>query len=257
MDLAGRHAVVCGASSGIGRAVATALGRRGARLTLLARRADRLSLATAELAREGIVAHSCVVDLADPSLARAVEALIVEHGEAEILIHNTGGPPGGALLGAEPSSLSAAFTQHVLSAHILARMLVPGMVRAGWGRIVHVVSTSVREPIDGLGVSNTVRGAIASWAKSLARELPPGVTINSVLPGYTDTERLAGLASATAQRTGTSTDDVRRQWTSVVPEGRVARPEEIAEAVAFLCSPAASYIRGVALAVDGGRMRSI
>jgi 3-oxoacyl-[acyl-carrier protein] reductase len=131
------------------------------------------------------------------------------------------------------------------------------MRRAGWGRIVHIVSTSVREPIDGLGVSNTVRGALASWAKSLSRELPHGVTVNNVLPGYTDTERLAALAETTARRTERTADEVRRAWVEAVPEGRIARPEEIAEVVAFLASPAASYVRGASIPVDGGRLRSI
>lgn len=258
MELTGRHAVVCGASQGIGRAVAEALGRRGATLTLVARRPDRLALAVEELRGQGVDVAAWVQDLADTTgLARGAEALLGGRGDVSILVHNTGGPPGGALLGADPGELSAAFAAHVLSAHVLARAFVPGMRRGGWGRIVHVVSTSVREPIDGLGVSNTVRGALASWAKSLSRELPVGVTVNNVLPGYTDTERLAALAATTASRLDLTTDEVRRRWAEAVPEGRIARSEEIAEVVAFLCSPAASYVRGVSVPVDGGRLRSI
>src|SRR5690606_36944419 len=133
----------------------------------------------------------------------------------------------------------------------------PGMREAGYGRIVNVLSTSVREPIDNLGVSNTIRAAVAGWAKTLSRELPPGVTINNILPGYTDTERLATLASSAGERTGRTADEDRQGWIATVPEGRLGLPEELAAAVAFLASPAAAYVRGVSLPVDGGRLRSI
>ena len=139
----------------------------------------------------------------------------------------------------------------------MVQKLVPGMLEAGYGRIINVVSTSVREPIPNLGVSNTIRGAVASWAKSLSRELPPGITINNILPGFTDTERLSNLKSAVANRTGKTEEEVHNGWLAQVPEGRLARPEELAAAIAFLASPAAAYIRGVSLPVDGGRLRSI
>ena len=140
---------------------------------------------------------------------------------------------------------------------LLTRLLLPGMVEAGYGRIINVISTSVREPIPGLGVSNTIRGAMASWAKSISRELPPGITINNVLPGFTDTERLTVLGEAVAERSGISLDQVREMWLSDVPEARLAKPGEIAAAIAFLASPAGAFVRGTSMPVDGGRLRSI
>ena len=161
------------------------------------------------------------------------------------------------MLDESTDKLARTFAEHVLSAQVLVQALLPGMVEAGYGRIVTVLSTSVREPIDGLGVSNTVRGAMASWSKSMSRELPPGVTINNVLPGFTTTERLDGLRTAIAGRTGKSEAEVEEGWLAAVPEARLASPDELAGVVAFLCSPAAGYVRGASLAVDGGRMRSI
>ncbi|MCW8140292.1 MAG: SDR family oxidoreductase, partial [Planctomycetota bacterium] len=158
---------------------------------------------------------------------------------------------------AAEAALLEAFGRHVLGAHLLVRLVLPGMRAAGYGRIVNVVSTSVREPIPNLGVSNTVRAAVAAWAKTLSKELPPGVTINTVLPGYTDTERLASLAEGAAARTGKAVEDVRKGWLATIPEGRLGRPEELGAVIAFLASPAAAYVRGVALPVDGGRLNGI
>ena len=181
----------------------------------------------------------------------------LQDGPIHILINNSGGPKGGPLLNAEVSEFELAFNRHVLCAHRFAQLLVPQMQTQGYGRIVNIISTSVYEPIPNLGVSNTIRGAMASWAKSLSRELPPGITINNVLPGFTDTERLSSLKAGRAIAAGITTDDVHRAWLAQVPEGRLAKPQETAEAVAWLVSPKSAYIRGVSLAVDGGRLRSI
>ncbi len=258
-SLAGRHALVCGASAGIGRATALALAGLGARLTVLARRAAALEALCPELRDAGAPAATpLVADLDDiVALEASVRDHILPQGAIHILIHNTGGPPASRLIESDGTALLAAFRRHVLTAHRLVQLLLPGMQAAGYGRIVNVLSTSVREPIDLLGVSNTTRAAMAGWAKSMSRELPPGVSINNVLPGYTATERLTELAHGTAERTGRRIEDIESEWREVVPEKRLARPEEIAAVIAFLVSPAASFVRGVSLAVDGGRMRSI
>jgi 3-oxoacyl-[acyl-carrier protein] reductase len=252
--LDGRTALVCGASGGIGRATALALAERGCALVVLARRGPALEALVPSLLEAGAPSATVLqADLDDTaSLTRAVAGL-----EAQVLIHNTGGPPGGALTQATPEALAHAFQRHVLSAQVLLQALLPAMQRAQWGRIVTITSTSVKEPLDNLGVSNIVRAAVASWVKTLSRELPPGVTINNVLPGYTATERLETLIDGAAARLGMTADQVAAQWRSVVPEGRFAEPHEIAAVIAFLCSPAASYVRGAAVPVDGGRLRAL
>ncbi len=254
LDLSGKTALVCGASAGIGRATALCLASHGASVIALARREDRLKSLMEELRQSGAREASYVVaDLDDTAgLAQAVSGC-----EAQILINNTGGPPAGKLLEAEPLHLAQAFQRHVLGAQVLLQALSPAMQRAQYGRIINVLSTSVREPIPNLGVSNTIRGAMASWAKSVSKELAPGITINNVLPGFTDTERLGNLQTAVASRTGQTETQVMQGWIGRVPEGRLGRPEELASAIAFLASPAGAYIRGQSIAVDGGRLNAI
>lgn len=254
-----RHALVCGASSGIGRATALALAQLGASVSVLARSEAKLESLRPELLAAGAPeVHVLCTDLTDEAaLSQRFDPWLRAHGPVSILVHNTGGPPSGRLLDAEASALLAAFRQHVLSAHWFVRRLLPGMQQCGTGRIVNVLSTSVREPIDFLGVSNTMRAAMAGWAKSLSRELPPGITINNVLPGFTATERLSSLARQTAERRGVSVAEIEAEWRQMTPEKRLGAPEEIAAVIAFLVSPAASFVRGVSLAVDGGRLRSI
>jgi 3-oxoacyl-[acyl-carrier protein] reductase len=258
LPLSGRRALVLGASAGIGRATALALAAQGAEIIALARRGDRLQALLPELEAAGAPkATALVQDLDDRAgLAAAVDGLLAD-GAIHVLIHNTGGPPGGPLLGVDGDVLATFFARHVLSAQLLCQKLVPGMAEAGYGRIVTVTSTSVYEPIPNLGASNTIRASVAGWAKSLARELPPGVTINNVLPGFTDTERLESLAAGKAAKTGTTVEAVRQAWLAQVPEGRLIQPQETAATIAFLCSPAAGAVRGVSLAVDGGRLRGI
>lgn len=253
------HALVCGASRGIGRAVALELGRRGARVTALSRTKTDLQDLMRRLAELGAPAPAFVVaDMDDrPALRDLVAPLVDVRGPVHVLVNNSGGPPPGSLLDASEHEIRAALSRHVLAAHDLVRIVLPSMRAAGWGRIVNVVSISAREPLPNLGVSNVVRAAMAAWAKTLAMELPPGITINSVLPGYTATERLHELAAQSAVNAGTTVDDVKEAWARTVPEGRLGSAEEIAAAVGFLASPAASYVRGTTLAVDGGRIRSM
>jgi len=258
-DLEGRHALVCGASRGIGRAAALALARRGAEVTALARSRERLEEVRAELTAAGAPhARILAADHDDrDALVAAVRGLVAEAGVVHILVNNSGGPRPGPLLEATPTDLIAAFARHVVAAQLLVQVVLPGMRDAGYGRIINVISTSVREPIPGLGVSNTVRGAMASWAKTLSRELPPGVTVNNVLPGYTATERLARIAASIAERDGVPLEAVESRWQATIPEARFAHPDEIGAAIAWLASPEASYVRGVSLPVDGGRLNAI
>jgi 3-oxoacyl-[acyl-carrier protein] reductase len=253
------HALVCGASAGIGRAVALTLAARGARVTALARSGEALEALVDELRLGGADDPAYVVADHDDraGLGAIVDGVLADRGAVQVLINNSGGPPAGPLLEAGEADFLLALGRHLLAGHLLVRATLPGMREAGYGRIVNIVSTSVREPIPGLGVSNTTRGAVASWAKSLADELPPGVTINNVLPGFTDTDRLHSLAEVLAERSGGSPADVQAGWLATIPEGRLADPLETAALVAFLVSPAAGYLRGQSIAIDGGRMRSI
>lgn len=257
--LMGRHALVCGGSAGIGEASAFALAKAGASITLLARREERMQALLEPLKQVGASDVRYIVgDLTErDALERSIRRLLEEHGPVHIWINNTGGPAPGPLHTASEEAMAAAFGQHVLSSQRLLQLLLPGMKSEGYGRIISVLSTSVRVPIPGLGVSNLIRAAMASWSKTLSGELPPEVTINCVLPGFTATERLASLAQHRADAAGCSVEEIEESWKTTIPEGRLGRPEELGDVVAFLASPAASYIRGVCLPVDGGRTPSI
>ena len=214
LDLSGKHALVCGASQGIGRAAAIALAELGADVTVLARSRAALEAVVAALPRSGAQTHAWInVDMNDaPTLRARVEAAATAR-PITILVNNTGGPAGGPAHGADAAAYLAAFQQHLLANHALVQAVLPGMQGAQWGRVVNVISTSVKEPIRGLGVSNTIRGAVAAWSKTLAGELGPyGITVNNVLPGYTTTQRLEGLADSVASRTGKDIETVRAGW---------------------------------------------
>lgn len=253
--LLGKKALVCGGSEGIGLASAQALAALGAEVTLLARREAPLQAALATLADSHGQHHRTIA--ADVLALDAVLPRISDAG-FDILINNSAGPAGGALLAATDAQLLAVFQQHVIGGQQLLRAVVPGMKAAGWGRIVNIVSTSVKEPIPMLGVSNTVRGAVASWAKTLAGELAAdGITVNNVLPGYTRTQRLDQILKERANATGKSEDAIAAAMLATVPAGRFADAGEVAHAVAFLCQPQSGYINGINLPVDGGRTKSL
>ena len=255
-NLAGKRAIVGGGSQGIGRAVAEALAAQGAEVLILARGAEALASAAAALPTPLGQKHRWIsVDNAQPEeLSASVAAELHAWGDAHILINNTGGPKAGPLLEASPEAFLSAFTNHLIVNQRLAQLVVPGMLRAGYGRIVNVVSTSVKAPLHGLGVSNTVRAAVGNWSKTLATELAPvGITVNNVLPGATSTERLRAIIDGRAAQTKRSAQEIEDEMKAEVPMGRFADPSEIAAAVVFLASPEASYITGINIPVDGGR----
>jgi len=259
-SLADRHALVCGASEGIGRATAIALAEMGASVTLLARRQVKLQELVEQLptpnARQQ---HAWVaVDVSEDEPLRAQVGALAAGRPVHILVNNTAGPPGGTANAALPEAYLAVFRQHLIANQVLVQSVLPGMRAAKWGRIVNIISTSVKEPIANLGVSNTIRGAVASWSKTLATELgADGITVNNVLPGYTRTQRLEQILAERAKATGKSEQDIAAGMLATVPAGRFAEAAEIAAAVAFLCSPQAAYISGINLPVDGGRTKSL
>ncbi|GGA36620.1 SDR family oxidoreductase [Dyella nitratireducens] len=260
LNLSGRHALVCGASQGIGRATAIELAELGADVTLLARSAEQLTMLAESLPRKHASQkhtwHS--VDMLDTNALKAAAFDIVEANPVHILINNTGGPPGGPIHSAETVAFADTFRQHVLAAHTLLQSVLPGMRDSAYGRVVNVISTSVKEPIPGLGVSNTVRAAMAAWAKTMAIELAAdGITVNNVLPGYTRTARLDGILTMQAQKTGRNEQELAKEMAAAVPARRFGEPGEVAAVIAFLCTPAAAYVNGVSIAVDGGRTKAL
>ncbi len=244
INLEGKRALVCGGTSGIGKATAESLKDCGAQVVIMSRSAS------------GENSISCnLEDLG--SLKKLISEEIETNGPFQILINNSGGPPSGLLIEAEPHDFEKAFLRHVLASQTLVQLLLEGMKSSNYGRIINIISTSVKEPIPGLGVSNTIRGAMASWSKTMSKELPPSITINNVLPGFTNTERLAELKKTLSKQKGISQEEVEKSWLSTVPEGRLADPSELGNVVAFLSSPAASFVRGTSIPVDGGRTGSI
>ncbi len=256
IDLTGKRAFVCGASKGIGRAAAQELASLGASVTLLARHEESLKAALATLsAGKGQKHDYLVADFIDTDEVEAkVSKHIAARGPVHILVNNSGGPPPGTALSASIHDYAAIFTQHLLGAQVMVQAVAPGMKAAKYGRIINVLSTSVKAPIKGLGVSNTIRGAVAQWAKTLAGELAPfGITVNNVLPGATDTGRMEEIIETKAKKSGKSAAEVKADEIAAIPAGRFATPEELGAAIAFLATPAAAYINGINLPVDGGR----
>jgi 3-oxoacyl-[acyl-carrier protein] reductase len=196
-----------------------------------------------------------VVDLSKPEeVKQTINSFLAKGNVIHILINNAGGPPSAPMIETDANEIEKAFRTHVVSSHLLAQLVFPGMREAGWGRIINIVSTSVKQPINGLGISNLVRAAVANWAKTLANEIGRyGITVNNVLPGYTNTDRLDYLFSKQAADNNISKEDILQRTTTLIPANRIGEPAEFGAAVAFLCSPAAAYINGINLPVDGGR----
>ncbi|HOY18336.1 MAG TPA: SDR family oxidoreductase [Haliscomenobacter sp.] len=260
LNLQGKNALIGGSSKGLGKAVAIELAKLGANVTLMARSAELL----AEVVQELVQIHPeqkhdfLVVDFNKREELHQRVVGLLSLKPMHILVNNTGGPGGGPILEAKPEQFLEAFQNHLLCNHLLAQLVIPKMKEAEFGRIVNIVSTSVRVPLDNLGVSNTTRGAVASWAKTLANEVAKaGITVNNVLPGFTITERLMEVLSVSAQKKGVSLEQEMNQARETIPCGRFGTPEEIAAVTAFLCTPAASYVTGTSILVDGGRTRSI
>lgn len=256
LELAGKTALVGGGTQGIGAAAADALALRGATVWLLARTEADLQRKVAHLPRPAGQTHGFLaMDLLN---LVQVQALAAQLPAVQIWVNNTGGPPAGPLTTATVDALQSAFTAHVLASQLLLQAVLPGMRGGGYGRIVNVISTSVKAPLHNLGVSNTMRAAVANWAKTLATELAPeGITVNNVLPGATRTGRLEGLLQRNATQRNTSVETEAARMEAEIPLRRFAQPDEVAEAIAFLASPAATYITGINLPVDGGRLQSL
>lgn len=259
LDLKGKRALVGGSTQGIGKATAIELAQLGADITLLARNEESLKKVLKELPTHLGQKHNYLVaDFNFPDQLKTVVEKFVKENTIAILINNTGGPPAGPAIDATPDEFIKAFTAHLICNQILVQAVVPAMKQSGYGRIISVISTSVKIPIKGLGVSNTTRGAVANWAKTIATELAPfGITVNNVLPGTTMTGRLDSIIKNKAEKLGKSYDEIKNEMIAEVPAGRISEPHEVAAAVAFLASPAAGYITGINVPVDGGRTGSL
>lgn len=259
LSLKNKTAVICGGSQGIGFASAKALSALGASCILLARNEDALLKAAADLdMEEGQQHFYYVIDMLNHEALTQVALDIVANHKVHILINNSGGPAGGPIIQATVESFLTTFNQHLISSHILTQHIVPSMIAENYGRIIQIISTSVKAPLHNLGVSNTIRASVASWSKSLANELGyTGITVNNVLPGATETERLFTLLQKQAETQQKTLEEVTKEWQVVIPAKRFGKPEEVANVVAFLASPAASYVNGVSIQVDGGRVPNL
>lgn len=260
IDLSGKNALVCGSTKGIGYAIALQFAKLGANVTLMARNAPLLERVVRDLDTSLGQSHDFVVtDFSKPEMVKEViERKVQQHHVYHILVNNSGGPPAGLAIDAKVEEFQAAFNAHLICSHHLVQGVTAGMKRVGYGRIINIISTSVKIPLRGLGVSNTIRGAMANYSKTLANELAPmGITVNNILPGATHTDRLKQIIETKAEKQNHSTDDVSSEMLAEIPMGRFALPDEPAYAAAFLASSYAAYITGINLPVDGGRTGSL
>ena len=254
LDLSGKTALVCGSTQGIGKATAIALAKMGANIILLSRNEEKLKSVLKELDQTDNQKHDYMC--ADFSQENGISSIAeeIKSKKVHILINNTGGPAGGPIASADGDDFVAAFKMHLVANQQLSQAVIDNMKASCFGRIINILSTSVKVPINGLGVSNTIRGAVASWSKTMANELGAhGITVNNVLPGFTSTNRLSTLITKKAQTQNVSEEQIANSMLNSVPAKRFGKAEEVANAIAFLCSPAAAYINGVNVPVDGGR----
>ncbi|HRO71457.1 MAG TPA: SDR family oxidoreductase [Chitinophagaceae bacterium] len=259
LSLEGKNAIICGSTQGIGRAIAEELALLGANCTLIARNEDALKTVVQSLDIALRQMHGYLVaDFSKPDQLREIIENFIDGHDVHILVNNTGGPRGGPITEATEAAFLDTFNQHLICNHILSKAVIPGMRKEGYGRIINVISTSVKIPLKNLGVSNTIRGAVASWAKTMANELGVyNITVNNVLPGFTDTQRLQTLIEGTASKAGKSIETIKKGMMDEVPMKSFADASEVAAVAAFLASPASSYVNGVSIPVDGGRTGSI
>lgn len=261
LELKGKNALVCGSSQGIGKAIAEELALLGANITLLARSADKLAMVVRSLDDSKGQNHEFLIaDFSNPEELKTTLDVHLSNSSKRfhILINNTGGPAGGLAINARVEEYQEAFKKHLVCNHILVQALLDGMKKNGYGRIINIISTSVKQPLQELGVSNTIRGAVANWSKTLSNELGEfGITVNNVLPGATATQRLKSIVESKASKKGISKEAVEEAMKAKIPLKRFAEPKEVAAAAAFLASPAASYINGINMPVDGGRTGSL
>jgi 3-oxoacyl-[acyl-carrier protein] reductase len=257
LQLQNKNALVCGSTQGIGKATALMLASEGANVTLVARSEEKLKAVFTELHNDGQNHSYLVADFTKPEELKEKLA-VLNPPSFHILINNTGGPAGGPVFNAKLEEFERAFTMHLKCNHVLVQALVPFMKEEGYGRIINVISTSVKQPLDGLGVSNTIRGAVANWSKTMANELGQfGITVNNVLPGATETERLNEIIQNKANKTGKNTAEIAQNMKNASPAKRFAKPQETAAAISFLASEKAAFINGINLPVDGGRTKSL
>lgn len=256
INLTGKNALVCGSTKGIGLAIAKQFALLGANVTLMSRNGSTLERVVKDLdTSNGQQHHFLVADFSKPQQVKEViESRINDHYLFQILVNNSGGPSPGPILNAREDEFLNAFNAHLLSSHYLVQNIIDGMKQSSYGRIINIISTSVKIPLKGLGVSNTIRGAVANWSKTLANEVAPwGITVNNILPGATATDRLKQIIEGKAQKQNHSVDEITNEMLSEIPMNRFAQPEEIAYAAAFLASEYAAYITGTNLPIDGGR----